>query len=78
MIPMAPPEYQKEIYNIYVRLASGTHYELRCAAALAFTELAKLPDLNKGKLLVDMAELVDDEQQEVSIVALRQLHSFLQ
>jgi hypothetical protein len=45
---------------------------------MAFTELAKLSNINKGKLLVDMAELVDDEQQEVSIVALRQLYYFLQ
>jgi hypothetical protein len=44
-----------------VRLASGPHYELRCAAAMAFTELAKLADINKTKLMVDMAELLDDE-----------------
>ena len=68
----APEDYLKEINSIFVRLACGPHYELRMAAALAFTELAKLPEAaNKGKILSEMTELLDDEQQEVAIVALK-------
>lgn len=62
LIPRVTPGYLKEVNSIFVRLARGPHYELRMAAALAFTELAKLSENHeKPTLLAEMAELLDDE-----------------